>query len=351
MTLLLDYERTIHAIKTALACLLGLIVANLLPFHADQWLIITILVVMCAQINVGSMLTKSSMRLIGTITGTIVAALTLILFGANPTITGAVIAIAAIIFSYIATGETRFSEAGTLGAVTTTVILLGINPTITTAWQRLVEISLGIAVASLVSQFILPIRARDHIQRTQALTMQQLQKFYEIIFIHTDNKTDLYEADEAIVKSLSAQRNLAKQASREPFGETFDRSHFNKLLSCEKEIFRSISCMHYAEDMLPAEKNILLKTPVVQHFHQTIYELFAKIAQAITEKKLNEVIVTLPSVQPIKDVLHESRTEIDKDDVVYLDGFVLCAEILVVQLTQMVFLLKTKFSPDEPETT
>jgi uncharacterized membrane protein YccC len=343
----LDYERTIHSIKTALACLLGLIIAEFLPFHADQWLIITILVVMCAQINVGSMLTKSSMRLIGTTIGSIVAALTLEIFGADPAIIAIVIAFAAIIFSYIATGENRYSDAGTLGAVTIAVILLGQNPTVINAWQRFVEISLGIGIAAFVSQFILPIRARDHIQHTQAQTIKQLQKFYEIIFIKADTETNLYEADEAIVKSLSAQRDLAKQASREPFGEAFDRDHFNKLLSCEKEIFRSISCMHYAGDMLPEEKNILLQKPVIIHFHQTIFDLFTKIAQAINEKKLNEVIVTLPSVQPLKDVSHELRLDLDKDDIVYIDGFVFCAELLLVQLTQMVFLLKTKFSPEE----
>jgi uncharacterized membrane protein YccC len=343
----LDYERTIHSIKTALACLLGLIIAEFLPFHADQWLIITILVVMCAQINVGSMLTKSSMRFIGTLIGSIIAALTLELFSADPAIIAIVIAFAAIIFSYLATGENRYSDAGTLGAVTITVILLGQNPTITNAWQRFVEISLGIGIAAFVSQFILPIRARDHILRTQAQTIKELQKFYEIIFIKEDLEIDLYEADEAIVKSLSAQRNLAKQASKEPFGEAFDRSHFNKLLSCEKEIFRSISCMHYAGDMIPKEKNVLLQKLIVQHFHQTIFEIFTKIAQAITEKKLNELIVTLPSVQPLKDVLHELRIDLDRDDIVYIDGFVFCAELLVVQLTQMVFLLKTKFSPEE----
>ncbi|MES2216870.1 MAG: FUSC family protein [Pseudomonadota bacterium] len=338
MAITLDYERTIHSVKTALAVLLGLIVASLLPFHADQWLIITILVVMCAQINVGSMLTKSSMRFVGTSTGSIIAALTLFTFGVNPAIIGAVIASAAILFSYIATGENRYSDAGTLGAVTITVILLGQNPTIVTAWQRFVEISLGIVVAALVSQFVLPIRARDHLHRMQAITIEQLKKYYEFIFIKRNTETDLYELDETIVKSLSAQRSLAKQSAREPFGEAFNSTHFNKLLHCEKEIFRSISCMHYAGDMLPKEKNVLLEMPVIKHFHQTICDTFDKISHGIIDKNLSKVTVLVPSVQPIKDVLHDLRVTLDEDDVVYLDGLVFCAEILVVQLTEMVLL-------------
>ena len=343
-----DYERSIHAIKTALACLLGLIVANFIPFHADQWLIITILVVMCAQLNVGSMLTKSSMRFIGSLTGSLVAAFTLICFGANPAVTAAVIALASIVFSYIATSTNRYSEAGTLGAVTITVILLGQNPTTITAFQRFTEISLGIIVAALVSQFVLPIRARDHLQRTQAQTIEQIQRYYTLIFVEQEDETDLYELDEAIVKSLSAQRNLAKQAKREPFGVAFDPVYFNKLLRCEKEVFRSMSCMHYVGKMLPAKKNILINMPVVQHFHQVICTVFFAISQGIAERKLDEVTLTLPSVQPIKDALNELRSSLHHDDIVYLDGFAFCAEILVVQLTEMVLLLKTKFSQKKP---
>jgi uncharacterized membrane protein YccC len=339
----LDYERTIHAIKTALACLLGLIVASLLPFHASQWLVITILVVMCAQINVGSVISKSSMRLVGTVSGSIIASLTLLFFGANLAIAGAVIALASIVFSYIATGETRFSDAGTLGAVTITVILLGQSPTIATALERFIEISLGICIAALVSQFVLPIRARDHLQRMQATTIQQLKEYYEVTFIKPYNEALMYELDETVVKSLSAQRTLAKQASQEPFGEAYDPVHFTKLLRCEKEIFRSISCMHYAGDMLPKEKKILLEMPSVKKFHQTICDAFAKIAHGIEDKIFNEMAVTIPSIQPMKDALHDMRANLEEDNIVYLDGFIFCAEILVVQLTQMVFLLKTKF--------
>jgi uncharacterized membrane protein YccC len=338
-----DYERSIHAIKTALACLLGLIVANFMPFHADQWLIITIIVVMCAQLNVGSMLSKSSMRFIGTLTGSLVAAFTLICFGANPAVTAAVIAIASVIFSYIATGTNRYSDAGTLGAVTIAVILLGQSPTMVTALQRFIEITLGIIVAALVSQFILPIRARDHLQRTQAQTIEKIQRYYSLIFVKHEQDADLHELDEAIVKSLSAQRSLAAQAKREPFGVAFDPVYFSKLLRCEKEVLRSMSCMHYVGDMLPADKNILLDMPVVQHFHQVIFSAFGAIAQGIHDRRLDEVTLILPSVQPIKDTLNELRHTVHIDDIIYLDGFAFCAEILVVQLTEMVVLLKKKF--------
>src|SRR5665213_1479789 len=86
-------ERVIHSIKTALACLIGLLLAKLVHFAVDQWLIITIAVVMCGQINVGSMINKSKMRFLGTLSGSLIAGLTIALLGTSTIVVACVIAI------------------------------------------------------------------------------------------------------------------------------------------------------------------------------------------------------------------------------------------------------------------
>jgi uncharacterized membrane protein YccC len=196
-------ERVIHSIKTALACLLGLLIIKIIPWTMDQWLVITIAVVMCAQINVGSVINKSYMRFLGTLSGSILAGVTISLFGTEVLPTAIIIAIATMIFSYIATGTNSYSDSGTLGAVTVIVILLGTHPTITTAAHRCVEISVGILIAALVSQFVLPIRARDHLQKTQADTLEQLGDFYRNAMLKEPTAAVIarYQAlDEHIVK-------------------------------------------------------------------------------------------------------------------------------------------------------
>lgn len=125
-------ERIIHSIKTALACLFGLALANLAQFAVDQWLIITIVVVMCGQVNVGSVLTKSKMRFLGTLSGSLIAALTLAIFDNNRMVSAIIIALSSAGFSYIATSEKNYSDAGTLGAVTVIIILIGQNPSLYT---------------------------------------------------------------------------------------------------------------------------------------------------------------------------------------------------------------------------
>ncbi len=333
-----DNERIIHSVKTALACLVGLSLAKIVHFAIDQWLIITIVVVMCGQVNVGSVLTKSKMRFLGTLSGSLIAALTLAMFDTNKIAAAFVIALSSAGFSYIATSEKSYSDAGTLGAVTVIIILIGQNPTLYTAMHRTLEISAGILIAALFSQFVLPIRARDHLRSMQAKTIAQLRTYYHFSLIEKTDENTILDIDENIVKSLAAQRKLAKEASREPFGMQFDATQFNKLLRCEKEIFRGIVCMHYACDMLPTQKNVLANMPAIKNFHQFMLTALEKIVAGINSKNLANETVTVPSIQPLKDTINVLRVSTHQDDLIYMDGFLFCAEILVIQLTELVIL-------------
>ncbi|MDR3478967.1 MAG: FUSC family protein [Gammaproteobacteria bacterium] len=338
-----NIERIVHSIKTALACLIGFSITKLSMLHLDQWLVITIIVVMCAQINVGSVLNKASMRFLGTLSGSILAALTLAIFGANPIAIGTMIVLSAAIFSYVATSDSSYSDAGTLGAVTVVIILINQHPTVFVATHRFFEISFGILLAALFSQFIFPIHARDHLRRMQAKTIKQMRNYYiaSLITHTTEQATEEYEEiDENIVASLSSQRALAKQSSREAFGEQFNHDKFSRLLHCEKEIFRSIVCMRYATDMLPTKRDMLLNLAAVKNFNQSICDALDRISPAIELNQFAGHTFDIPSVQALKDALAAAKKTMPEDDIIYMNGFLFCAELLVVQLTQLVILLE-----------
>ncbi len=44
----------------------------------------------------------------------------------------------------------------------------------------------------------------------------------------------------------------------------------------------------------------------------------------------------------MRDAIHAIRHVTEKEDIVYLDGFLFCAEILVVQLTKVILLFPEK---------
>src|SRR4029078_5567726 len=116
------------------------------------------------QIYVGSVIRKVYLRFIGTIIGCLFAAVTLATLGHTYSSILIAIALSTFIFSYFAIGQESFGYAWTLGAVTTVIIMLGQNPTLFFATQRFLEISAGLLIAALVSQFILPIHAGTHLR-------------------------------------------------------------------------------------------------------------------------------------------------------------------------------------------
>jgi uncharacterized membrane protein YccC len=316
----------------------GFIKSTHLP--VDQWVIVTIIVVMCAQINVGSVIQKSYMRFLGTLTGSLFAVLTLSLFGKSYFVIACAIALASMLFSFIATNPKSFRDAGTLGAVTVVIILLGQNPSVRTAAERFLEISAGILIAALVSQLILPIHARTHLRRTQADTMKQLREYYiETIITEPNLEVSItaQEVDENIVKLFMAQRGLAKESVREPLGTAFNPAHFNALLKCEKEIFRSIIFMQYALDMLPNGRKNLFALPAMQHFNETICTAFEKLAKAITQQLSADIVI--PSLQPIKEAVTLVSRDAASDDITHLNAVLFCAEILTKHLSELANLL------------
>ncbi len=298
-----DIERLIHSFKTALACLVGFAITKALHRYLffDQWLIVTILVVMCAQISVGSIIFKSTVRFIGTCIGTLLAALTLISFGDNTLSYALVIAFAGLVFSYVATGQQSYSDAGTLGAVTTAIILINPNPTLTLTAERFFEITLGIIIATLISQFVLPIHARTHLRRSQAQALKLLAEFYRISLItQTTEKGKIAKLDENIVRSLATQRKLANEAQRELLGSKFEPDRFQQIMDCEKRILRSI-------DFLNRMYGELQVHPLLEHneewkqFNRSIADTFDQIALRVEKPELTTAVIKPPSVANLKE--------------------------------------------------
>jgi len=125
MQLSFSEDRLINAIKTAFACFLGLLVSKYTssgPGH--QWILISIIVVMSAQTHLGGALQKSYMRIVGTLTGAIIAIISILLFSHDLLIIKGIIILSCLGYAYLAGKSANAGAACTLGAVTVTMILL-----------------------------------------------------------------------------------------------------------------------------------------------------------------------------------------------------------------------------------
>jgi uncharacterized membrane protein YccC len=239
--LFLTSDRFINAFKTTLACLIGMLIVRGFNLPMGQWLIITILVVMSAQIHVGGALQKGYLRFIGTLLGAGIAAVTLWLASGNKIIFDAVVLGSALFFSYIAGISQAWGQAGTLGAVTVTILLLTPNNDWHNAIWRTIEILFGIVLALGVSVFILPIRASKKWRIQLAKNLIELKNYYHAILNSTDSQAPAIE--EKIMQLFLLSRRLQDEALNEPQLSQHHKKLYLDILLHEKRLFRAFSLL------------------------------------------------------------------------------------------------------------
>lgn len=355
--MMLDRERIVHGIKTAFACLISLVLVQLVGLSGGQWITITVLILMCAQIYVGSVLQKVYIRFLGTVGGCIFATLTVLTTNPTPTVVAVAMGLSSFVFSYIATGKGSLSYAGTLGATTTAIILLGQSaPTITLAGARFLEISAGILIATLVSEFILPSHVRTHIRQVQAKTLEQLRDYYMAnIVAHQENAaSDDQALDEAIIGSLATQRQLAPEAKREHRGPFFDMEQFTQTLYYEKETLRAIVFMHRALNELGKIKDIMsiIGLPSMCHFNETVLRAFDRLVQAAKAPPgLPHKQIDSAATDAVKKDLETTIQAASQETWLFLYVFVFAAETLAKCLNNLAGIYGLTKGPFAPEKT
>ena len=175
----LNYYRTIHSIKTAIGCLIGVFIDKYYNLPSGQWIPITVMVVMSAQVHFGGALHKAYLRFLGTVAGITSTIMVLYFFGSSTEVVLIASFIFCMLFTYVASNIENISYAGTLGGVTMLLTLTGQQATIEIALQRGLYILLGIAIALLVSRFIFPIHAYDRFRVHVVATLRNLCRLYD----------------------------------------------------------------------------------------------------------------------------------------------------------------------------
>lgn len=344
----LDSDRFVHSLKTAIALLFGLLISYLfkLPLQG-RWVVITILVVMCAQSRVGAILQKSYMRFLGTIIGASVASLTLWLVYPNVAFTILILCVATAVFSYIADSPSTWSEAGPLGAVTLIIIVISPNPNFYTVMSRFSEINLGIIIALLVSRFIWPLHSRTQLRYILIDTLQNLkaldQKLEEFTSTNKDNNGPQEIFENKILNNIGVQKKLFKEVMSESFGRSNLGETFKNILDAEREILRCITLIRNAL-MSFSDQTVLIfnQHAEIQKIYQITQDLFQRGIDGLKGKYKEQEIEVLENSsdwkKEIKSQLRSSET--NQSDQFAIDLFIFSAERLLVQLHTLIILIK-----------
>jgi uncharacterized membrane protein YccC len=248
----------IHAAKTALAAGLCWALAHLFGLHDGYWGAISSIIVL--QSNVGSTVTASRDRLLGTLIGAVLG-FSFSLFGVLPWNY-----VLAILTAIIVCGLLGLRSSSRLAGVTISVVMLvqqaGSRQSL--ALDRVTEVVLGIMVALAVTTLVLPDRARLRLREGLAQEFLVLGAFFEATLegfrgAPADNLPALREDALAILRS---NNQLLQAARNEPSGgpgwheglgtlSQFGRSLFDALVALEF----SVKDSHedgYAQQLEPA---------------------------------------------------------------------------------------------------
>ena len=332
----MNTERLIHGVKTMIAVLIGFSLTRIISFPYAQWVVISILVVMCAQIYVGGVLQKSYIRFLGTLCGCVIALISIELFHSSLWAISIILALSSFFFSYIATaGKDTLSYFGTMGGVTLSIILLGTrDPSFDFAAARFLEITVGIFIATVVSQFLFPIHAKTHLQKAQTETMRKLIEFYdktlisEVVAVQTVQEHNL---DEEIDKSLLKQRQLEKETNKDLFNSSYNTTQFSQYLFCERQILRAINFMHVAQDGLKKNSQT---ADILHHFKKFHQEVL--VALTMIEDKMKGGNNDIDSIEiPSMEDLRHASVALSLDERIYFDSLLFHSELIIEHIQKL----------------
>jgi len=242
---LLSWERQrllIHAAKTALAAALCWWLVLRFGLHDGYWGSISAIIVL--QSNVGSTVTASRDRILGTIIGAIIG-FSFSLFGTLPWNY-----ILAVLTAVIVCGLLGLRSSSRLAGVTITIIMLvqKTGPRWSLALDRVMEVVLGILVALAVTTLVFPDRARLRLRDGLAQEFLVLGSFFEAVlqgFLGAP-ATNLPALREDALTMLRENNQLLEAARNEPSGGPGWREGLNTLSQFGRSLFDSLVALEIA---------------------------------------------------------------------------------------------------------
>ena len=244
-TAILSRERQrllIHAAKTALAAALCWWLALRFGLHDGYWGSISAIIVL--QSNVGSTVTASRDRILGTLIGAAFG-FSFSLFGALPWNY-----ILAVLAAMIVCGLLGLRNSSRLAGVTITIVMLVQNtgPRWSLALDRVSQVMLGIVVALAVSTLVLPDRARLRLRDGLAQEFLVLGTFFEAIlqgFLGTPAE-NLPSLREDALAMLRGNSQLLQEARNEPSGGPGWREGLNMLSQFGRSLFDALVALEFS---------------------------------------------------------------------------------------------------------
>lgn len=278
-------DRALNSIKTAIACIIAFISIRLLHLEHGQWVLITIVVVMSGKPSYGGALQKSYYRVIGSMSGAFFAIMILAFFPNSILFIALSIFIFVVFFSFVASGNAKWSKAGILGGTTVVLILSASPVSIEKGFERTIEILAGVVLALLVNKFIFPVRARLRLKKNISKTLLNMKTlYYHTQALSESSIDDIKNLESNIDSLLDDQKALLQDAIFEGSKRGFPIDQFEKLILAQKKSFHTILLLL---DTIYSSSDALQKKylQVSEPASKNIQDCFEILSEAFEQKK------------------------------------------------------------------
>jgi uncharacterized membrane protein YccC len=334
---LLTWERKrllIHAAKTALAATLCWWLALRFGLHDGYWGAISAIIVL--QSNFGATITASRDRILGTLIGAVLG-FTFSLFGTLPWNY-----ILAVFLAIVICGLLGFRSSSRLAGVTITIVMLvqsGSHKAI--AFDRVLQVILGIIVALIVATLIFPDRARLALRDGLAQEFLVLGHFFEAILqgFRGSPAGNLDGLRQDALASLRANNQLLQASRNEPSGGPGWREGLAILAQSGQSIFDSLVALEIAVRGSSEDGYAEQLEPVLGKLAADIHTGFHYVAGCIHKWRFH---IPPPNLQLEDDIaqLERRMSELRPKGISFSQAEILRAYAVQLHLKQLARLLR-----------
>ncbi len=201
--LIYRHIRIIHVLKISLALLIAHLINLFYPVPYLAWTSVTIVIIMLTLPQVGGALEKSIQRIIGTLFGAAYGILILYLTR-DPVYTGLLAMVAIAFITWRASG--KMSYAYLVAGFTMMIVLDGGDQGMSEAIWRTGTILLGCLIAILVSQCVLPLRARNEWRWLLAQSLRGMSHVW-----HSHLSPNVHKAVQTKARIRALRRTVQRQ--------------------------------------------------------------------------------------------------------------------------------------------
>lgn len=331
----------INAFKATIASLIGYVVGHSLGDWLNipamyAWIVVTILIVMSSQPNLGGATGKAVMRIAGTFWSVVIAIIILLLLPDFRLTQIMLCLIFIFIGVYIATAFIKYTYAGLLGALTLGIILFAKSPSITFALSRGLEVLLGIVIAVVITRFLFPIKASDRILHSYANSLFSIGKLH--LKLTEGGRHDWLLSE--IFSHFNEQISLQKEIAYEP--EKVRLDHYCQTTYLMRQLYRYVCVVYEYIETYPEKRQRFTQEAEFTRLHTMFSKLLHRFADTFETHRLDEnidITAFQSQLEAFKTVFNMPR------EYVHVNTLIFSLDRLVSTLKEMHQMQQQLFSP------